>query len=41
MKILFTIQLLGWRDDSTIRSIAALAEDLGSVPSTLMVANNH
>lgn len=30
---------MGWRDGSVIKSMAALAEDLGSVPSTHMGAH--
>ena len=30
-----------WRDDYSLRALAVIPRDLGSVPSTHMAANNH
>lgn len=35
------LEVRGWRTSSVTKSITALAEDLGLVPSILMVAHNH
>lgn len=40
-KILFKMERWEWRNGSAVKSTVALAEDLGLVPRTYMVAHNH